>query len=783
MDKLNQIKEVQHCYIGKGMRSLASEGCALPKMIGNMEQPISEETHVTTVVVDQGTVATEYFSVPPELALPKTPSDIRSFLEKDNILAVATWNVSGQPAGTNITSFDPSSALMVFGKYVNKLYGINLIRFKVEVTVKLNAYPFQQGRLLLHFLPMTQYLSAGAIATRNYSLAQTTQQPNIEIDCRDTSQMLAIPYVAPHSYLDLNTGNYTMGTFYLDVLSPLQVGGGGAQTCNVTLSYRFVDVELMAPMVPNSEEAKTTSTTGSISKGLMSARRVASSLSTIPALAAYAGPASWALEVSRGLASAYGHSKPLADYHPVNIQMDSFKYTAVGDSTDMSVPLALSKDTALSVAEDITIRSEDEMSMKYLLGVKGYINTYTWGPSTTSIISKQISPQLLNLPGSYSSGTKAAVTSSGPPLWYLSNFFGQWRGSIKIHLKLIKTDYHTGRLIVTWSPGTNVTAAPADTTYSLRHYIDIRECSEIEFTLPFLVSQTWLTKSQNMGWFNVQVQNELRAPETCNSSIQILMYACAGDDFEFSQPIGFLNTNPVLMIGNSDAPPPAKSVLLKEVIGGEKVPRMTLAADMMCVGEHISSIRQVMNRNQLVYATWTNTTGATSVSPWFWGATTTGSGAITSTAPGGDCISNFALMYAFFRGGMRTGFYNNVTLQVFATLVKNQGTSYIGNGTNNTPDWRTPTSTSFSGSTGGIYLRSSGENFNMWLVPYYNDERVSIVDFSVTNSFATIDPSYPTTALNIIGFGNQNIGLMRSIAEDFQLAYFVGCPPLLLSLS
>jgi hypothetical protein len=286
-----------------------------------------------------------------------------------------------------------------------------------------------------------------------------------------------------------------------------------------------------------------------------------------------------------------------------------------------------------------------------------------------------------------------------------------------------------------------------------------------------------------MGWFNVQVQNDLRAPETCNSSIQVLMFACAGDDFEFSQPVAFLNTNPVLMVGNSDMPPPAKSVLLKEVIGGEKVPRMTLAADMMCVGENISSIRQVMNRNQLLYATWNNVTGTTAISPWFWGATTTGTGAITSTAPGGDCISNFALMYAFFRGGMRVGLYNNASAQAFATLIKSQGTNYIGAGLNVTPDWRTPTSTSFSGSTGGTYIQSSGANWNQWIVPYYNDERVSIVDFSVSNSFATIDQSYPTIALNLYGYGNENVGLTRSIAEDSQFAYFVGCPPLLLSLS
>ena len=62
-----------------------------------------------------------------------------------------------------------------------------------------------------------------------------------------------------------------------------------------------------------------------------------------------------------------------------------------------------------------------------------------------------------------------------------------WRGSINLHLKIIKTDYHSGRLLVTITPD-DAGLAPnnSQSTYSLRQVIDIRQNTEHVINLPYL---------------------------------------------------------------------------------------------------------------------------------------------------------------------------------------------------------------------------------------------------------------------------------------------------------
>lgn len=786
MNKLNQIKKVQHVY-GCSKEQALSQG-ALTKMTVNMDEPISEETHVTTVIVDQGATATEFFAVPPEISYAPTPSDIKNFLEKDNIRPVVVWSTSSI-ANTVLTNFNPGLSLTTDSKYINKLYGLGLIRYKIEVTIKINAYAFQSGRLLLHYLPMSSYISAGAVATRNYLLSTKTQQPNIEIDCRDTSKKMIVPYVSPHSWMDLNTGSYLPGTFYLSVLSRLSTGPSGSTDADVTISWRFIDVELMAPMVANSSEAVAMSSSGSISKGLRAAKKVASALSSIPQLSAYAGPTAWALDRAAGLASSYGFSKPLLDSEPITIHDAPWKYSATGDGPDNSYPLGVLKAQSIARMEDVTIRPDDEMSMAYLLSVKGYVNHFTWaaapGVGVTNLYTKNLQPSLLAEPGSYASGVKTASTTSGPPVWYLSNFFKYWRGSLKLHLKFIKTQFHTGRIVITFTPGTSGFVTPADSTYSLRHYVDIREADEIELTFPYMTSLNWLTSNQSSGFISIDIVNNLRAPETCSSSIDVLTFWSAGPDFEFGGPMEGLNSNPVLMVGNSDMPGNGtEKVIISDVIGAAKVPSMTLTSDMMSIGENITSIKQLLNRNSLIqYNSYPASNGLT-ISPWFWSATTTTPGAITAiTCPGGDFMSAMALMYSFFRGGIRVmicGMNDNC----YASLWNKQNNNYIDAPRSLThATWYLPGQTSHNAYGVGIVSYKEAKQHASFIVPYYNDERCSVVDFSTTNSHTLVDASYPEVVLNVVGYVSPPAPTFRSAAEDFQLSLFIGCPPILIGYS
>ncbi len=773
MLKLNQERKLRHKWYKPVLHVVGPD----VEMTSNMDEPISEEVHSTTVIVDQGVVEENYFGVTNESTIGATPSEIRDFLGKDNILTPIVWSTSSN-ANDNLLTIDPS-AVLLSGKYADKLYGMNMIRFNVEVTVKVNAYPFQAGCLLLHFLPCAGDFSAGWTTTRNINLTTKTQHPCIEIDAHESSKKMSIPYVTPYNYYDRLNDKYRIGKFYLDVLSPLTVGASGATTADITISYRFTDVELAAPMVPNSEKVAM-SKTGSISQGLRATARVVNNLSAVPMLRAYSEPASWALRTAAGLASSFGYSKPIMDTAMVPVHSTQYRYSAVCDGPDDSIPLGVCNDNKLGVAHDVSIVPEDEMSMQYLLQKRYYYQSYTWGSATTTIYDAAIAPWNLYLQGTYSSGIKTATYKTGGPLYYLSNFFTYWRGSIRVRIKIVKTQFHTGRLVIVWSPTYGTTTAPSDSTFSLRHYIDIREADEIELELPFMVPQEFLGQSDSSGRLSILVQNVLRAPETCSSSVQVLMYFSAGSDFQFAGPFG-INKSPPLMIGNMDNMLTSGSKVVSGVIGNERVPRPTLKSNLLCMGEHISSVKQLLNRNSFCGSTYTGT--SVRITPWFHGASTTSGGSVTSTAPGGDVMSILGLMYTFFRGGVRvmlalTGSQGGAQLQEGTT-----SSPWVGAGGSNNPTntWATPGSVNQG--CYSFFSADSVNNIHCFLIPYYNGVRCSLLDFTVASTAAGIDPSVPLIGLNYVSNTSVATALIRSAGEDWQLSYFIGCPPLLTSLA
>jgi len=757
----------------------------LPILIPNMEEPISDEVHVTTEVVDQGTESTNFYSSSPALSLHTTPASVRDFLAKDIILAPYVWSTS-TAVNTDITSggIDVFSQFQGAGINANKLYGMNLIRCKVEFTVKINSNPFQAGRLLVHFLPCVAQYSAGWLATRNINLATKTQQPSIELDCRDTSKTMVIPYVSPFEYYDRLNDIYRIGTFYISVLSGLTVGASDTPNVDVSVNYRFIDVELAAPLVPNADEAVRSAQSHSISRGLRTTARVLKNLGTIPMLSKYVEPIAWAVKVSAGVAATMGYSKPLSDSPPQLMQLEPYKYTATHSGPDMSIPLSGEIDNRLSIAPDVSIRAEDEMSLSFLLSRPYYWKSYTLTPSTATgfYASFQAAPIAMAQSGTYASGVKTATYTTGGPMNYLSRLFNFYRGSIKIRLKFVKTQFHSGRLLFTFSPSYNINNVPTDTTYSLRHYVDIREADDIEFTLPYLIPQTYLTVGESIGLFSIYVQNQLRVPTTCDASMSILVYVSAGDDFELAVPVvgGNLGGLPPLMIGNSDDPTSSTS-LVSSVIGGEMKASKTLRPSSLCIGEHFLSVKQLINR----YSHVCNTPNSIAYGiPFFHSATTTSAGSITSTAPGGDVLSWVGLMYAFYRGSVRM-MPLGVAAGSVVSLARGGSMPYFGpassfSGGNTVPNrlstWATPGTVSQT--SYGAFVTS--QTTTMFKVPYYNTVRCSILDFIVSSSNSGTDPSVPDTALfwaNAI-----SADIFRSAGEDYQLSYFIGCPPVLVSL-
>ncbi len=753
----------------------------------NMEAPVSVEKHVTTVFIDEGPSIVKEGDADYEVSYRTEMTNIKDMLAKDYYVSTYTWTNSS--ANTTLVSVDPVTVIST-SVFANKLAGFNLLRCKMHLTIKINASPFQQGALIIRYLPSTDAYGANWLATRTINLTTKTQQPSIIMLANQTSAELIIPFISPADYYDILNSPYNMGKFYIDVMSPLLTGLSGVDTVDITTYIRFTELELSAPMVPNSmssKEASAVSSTGSISKGLRVAAKVAHTLSAIPSLAQYTAPTAWALDRAAGVASHFGYAHPQMDQPLMPVATHGFRDMATSDGVDGAYKLAVLRQNEVKVLKDVTPRTEDEMSMRWLLSREAYLQSLTWTTSTSqgaSLYGTFVSPSTLYAADAYASGAKTATYHTGPPVWYLSPLFRFCRGSLKLRLQFIKTQFHTGRLEIIWQPTYDGASTPTDTTLCLREVVDIRFADEVDLLLPYILPFNYQTTLESVGRIQIKVLNELRAPETVSATINVLMFWSAGPDFEFAAPINnTTNVYPPLMVGNSDPLP-------TEVIGGEYIPPPTLQYSQRSVGEYITSVKQLTNRNCAFSVTNSPTWTGLTICPWFFGLASTTSGTVVGTSPGGDCISYIGLMYGMFRGSMNVTVHSTTFVASNAVRAYLQApvTAFIGSNPNSglqpgltNVAWTTPGSRDQFQS--GIFLLNGQQNVATATVPYYNQTRASLVCFSITNAMSDVDSSVPNIGITFDTAGSANAAAYRSTADDFQFSYFLGCPPILYSLA
>jgi hypothetical protein len=651
---------------------------------------------------------------------------------------------------------------------------------------------------------------------------------------------------------DTSYPSYGWGSFDLAVLSPLGVGSGADQSISVSVFVWFEDMELEAPLYPQADSGGAKSKrsirsfgksvtqkeaaaagVGTISSGLKSVSMASSALAAIPMFAPVAGPLSWVADVGSGVASAFGWEKP--DLNPApNIMVKQYnRFMATSDGVDSAIPLALKTNHGVTPSAGYSIRAEDEMSFAFLKGIETVTNadvnnTIYWSDSVGAggvLFTYKVAPVQYITPkigGLYSQHTRTvaahtATYNCGPPGWYLATKFKQYRGSAKMRLKFPKTDFHTGRLVVCWTPGHLVNNPPTLTTgqYSLREIIDLRDGNEFCFTLPWISEYNYLNCEQYYGQVDIFVQSQLVRPDACASQIQMLIYWSFNDDFELAVPAGenVFGFNDTPFSPEMDSTTSGTERIVCEPVGGINLPSFTAQAAEQSIGELFTDIKQLLGRYTAV-----NVKDAAAVSgtqtqlviwPWFANVAYI-NGTIQGFGNGGDAYSFFAPMYAFYRGDMRIAIGQSRTSTSAPELATNDvilGFNYpramdaatvaittaapasvtdnsrgpLGSNTDWRLQWYTNASFTRIPSIIGIGATDAGIGFSNWKVPYYAMTKCSAMFPSSSVQEVPLDKSKPTTALMLSATPGTwtDYKLFRSVADEFHFHFFLGAPPLL----
>jgi len=662
-------------------------------------------------VVDMATLHDEIKLPSSLLSLPNDglPATIKSFLAKP--YNYMQGNFTNTDIATTFGQFATSLPLRTNAMFVDKLSGVMSLRYTTVVTLQVNATRFQQGRYILAFIPTggAEFNPATTSQMTNWNdmhranKCQVTQLHHVELDLNtDTSVQLRIPYQGAFPALCWNpTSNLEYfgdpGQVFIYPYSPLAAAAGELEA-GFTLWVHYEDVEVFGNTIPNATTRPTNARVEAqsgftprnrvgrnirknvdifqqeqdskkpLSGGLRLVSEGTEELSKVPLLSSVAGPISWVTKMASNAASSLGWSKPNINDKLCRMNRFPHPYIANEDQPDDSQPLSLFSDNHIGVTPGFSAVDTDELSINYLKSIFGYWNEVQWPLSATQgtlLMSGLLDPwDMRCVP--YSTAT---AEYQHTPVSFAASFFQRYSGGFVIKIKVIKTEFHSGRLLFAFNPYESAcfdgTIAYADTPYLHKTILDVREQNEFTIEVPYVSITPWrdvgtlsTDNTAPYGSWALFVLDELVAPETVSNYATILFEVAGAPDLKFSVPRATLRCPMIpatLQMGSlfnaeSDANPTLNDV---STVGGTIRGEISYDKEEHCVGEAITSLRSLLKRGG--YMGYTLNTSATTqnvrVLPWAWTYTVTSPPAEKEVTY--DPYAILSSVYALQRGGVR----------------------------------------------------------------------------------------------------------------------------------
>lgn len=750
----------------------------------------SEQAALTSFVneaCDQVSVRGMHSARPPEMYKDVAQvTNLSDYFSRPYVIARGNVNSSSQ---------DGIFTAMVTNKWIQEhTYNFSRVlgafgwRATLVFRLQVIATPFQAGVLRLVFSPFEDDIPTNHRRTAH--IAAVSQLPGVELDVTEsTSAILRVPFIHPLNYFPVKKPTTTLPEDNLGTVSLWTYVGPNNATGDLTsyvLWFSLEDFELIgaapgatvaqpgtfvaqsgfnatktrksASSAPSSKEAE--AVPGSLSNVLAAGSNLATWLGKIPMLSEIAGPASWFLRQSSNIAASFGWARPLTSSTINKVWHTQNNYQMNCDGVDVSHSLGLFSENTVTCMPGFAGSNVDEMSLDFIKGIYACVYRGTITPTQAHgfcVVSAILSPSAMK----FSTGD-ARITpfigtipnvNSGKAFWPAPAFaigqcFKYWRGGFKFRIKMSKTKFHTGRVILGFVPNAapftgGVAQLPAD--LDQLQYVskvwDLREGNTMEFECPFISNRSYLQFGESYGSFFLSIIEDMQAPPSVSQTIEFVVEVACMDDFEFMQPTEIIYP----------AAPVDTFYVAQSGIPTDQVPKDFPAH--VCAGEQVNSVKQLLARAANVYTTGpivnvnVHTVGLKhGLSLWAPDELTPTS--LTNAKY--DYLSYFQNFFGLQRGGYSVDtFYTGPGGILTGSIIER------GNQINVTPHYS---------DTGALHVK----------VPYYSPTSRTIIGapYLPQPPECTVSISQPTDKT----YGTWSI--YRHAADDYQLGYFLGTPPL-----
>lgn len=693
----------------------------------------------------------------------------------------------------------------IIGKNVPSAHfkGSYMVRADVRLRLQVNANKFQAGRYILAHIP----LGGGDLADptvlpfikmHRANIVHVTQLHHVEIDLNTQSEVeLLIPYHGVLQGYIYNPAGATrvhgdIGIAFLYPYSPLAAASGVldasytiyANLENIVLSGLAVPQMAGDPIRTEQKKAKI----GAIESTLKLASKSANILAEIPVLTSVAAPAGWVTDVLARAAHVWGWSRPTNLAPTKRVTVGNLSYQATSDAADTAQPLSLISQNAVTLASGMARTDQDEMSFAYLTGIYSNISSIQF--QTSDVAGALLTTITCATPSLTRGFTEGLINYySDPPITYLARKFRYLRGGLKFRFKLVKTELHSGRLMIVFQPTSKYAqfALPStldETNWVQRQIVDIKGITEFEFSVPFIYPKPWMRVSDTVGFgkVGVYVLNPLIAPATVLNYIELKIEVCGADDFEYAVPLHNASqafnvpVTPYTYQMDSDMGALSGKLNLGCIAGSSDVSDPTADAEF-CIGEKVLSIRSILKRYTMMYTVANVALKLNKLHPCCTEVAANVNGTTFQVLDKADAFDFFCPLFVYSRGAVRVRAIETAgaALSMFVALSDENG-NVNGKGYQST------------GSVANMYEYPALQTFqNMYgtevQVPQYQGQPARLQAHELFNLAA----GYQSTTTDfrsslMVIFGNTvaatTFTAWRAAGDDYQLAGFISTVPL-----
>nr|ULF99964.1 MAG: hypothetical protein [Marnaviridae sp.] len=541
-----------------------------------------------------------------------TKAHLSTFLSRPTKIRSIVWTENA-PAG-NYATFTPWSLFFNNTNIRNKLEGFGFMRCKLHLKFTINASQFYYGSIGAFYTPMYGYLQETTGVALGYTAGVQvlqSQKPHVWLDPQTTSTAeMELPFLYHKQFLNTTVLNdlNAMGRLDLTQFAALRSANGVTTSgVNIVVYAWATDVELSgltAKAVLQSKKEYVGN--GQISGPASTIANVANRMNDIPVIAPFAKATEMVAGTVGKVAAMFGFTNVpnVKDVEPVK---PSCFHTLA--SSEISEPI---NKLSLQPKQEIAIGSQyagdpmaDQLHISNFCQRESFLCGSLWTTATVEdavLFTSYVTPQLYEKSG----GSNYSVHCT--PMAYASFMFNNWRGDLIYRFKVIKTQYHRGRLSISWDPlQTNMADMPGFGNPRIQNMIfDLEDSDTIEVRVPYMQDLAFTQLRDGAGaitgpwWSNgpsptatdperncngiiqVRVVNRLTAPEA-SSDVDVLVFVRAADNIEFAIPSEARNRTHLQLQAKREF-----------IMGDPSISDPVTYSEIY--GEKISSFRQLLHR-------------------------------------------------------------------------------------------------------------------------------------------------------------------------------------------